>query len=156
MLKGKTIVLGVTGCIAAYKACEIVSRLRKLEANVEVIMTPHAAQFVQPLSFETLSGNRVITDLFDRDFEWEVEHISLAKKADVFVIAPATANTIGKIASGIADDMLTTTIMACTSPKVICPAMNTNMYEHAQVEDNIAQLKKQGYRIVDPISGRLA
>ncbi|MEG2453465.1 MAG: flavoprotein, partial [Clostridia bacterium] len=115
MLKGKTIVLGVTGCIAAYKACEIVSRLRKLEANVEVIMTPHAAQFVQPLSFETLSGNRVITDLFDRDFEWEVEHISLAKKADVFVIAPATANTIGKIASGIADDMLTTTIMACTS-----------------------------------------
>ncbi|MEG1985586.1 MAG: bifunctional phosphopantothenoylcysteine decarboxylase/phosphopantothenate--cysteine ligase CoaBC [Clostridia bacterium] len=156
MLKGKTIVLGVTGCIAAYKACEIVSRLRKLEANVEVIMTPHAAQFVQPLSFETLSGNRVITDLFDRDFEWEVEHISLAKKADVFVIAPATANTIGKIASGIADDMLTTTIMACTSPKVICPAMNTNMYENAQVEDNIAQLKKQGYRIVDPISGRLA
>ncbi len=156
MLRDKTIVLGVTGCIAAYKACDIVSRLKKLNANVEVIMTPHAAQFVQPLSFETLSGNRVITDLFDRDFEWEVEHVSLAKKADVFVVAPATANTIGKIASGIADDMLTTTIMACKAPKIICPAMNTNMYENVVVEDNIAQLKRQGYKIIEPISGRLA
>ena len=106
MLKGKTVVLGVTGCIAAYKACEIVSALRKKDANVVVIMTPHATEFVQPLSFETLSGNRVVTDLFDRDFDFEVEHVSLAKKADVFVIAPATANTIGKIANGIADDIL--------------------------------------------------
>lgn len=156
MLKGKTVVLGVTGCIAAYKACEIVSRLKKSGANVEVIMTPHAAQFVQPLSFESLSGNRVITDLFDRDFEFEIEHISLAKKADVFVIAPATANTIGKIAAGIGDDMLTTTVMACKAPKIIAPAMNTNMYENELVEQNLAKLKKQGYRIIEPVSGRLA
>lgn len=156
MLKGKTVVLGVTGCIAAYKACEIVSSLRKKEADVEVIMTPHAAEFVQPLSFETLSGNRVITDLFDRDFDFEVEHVSLAKKADVFVVAPATANTIGKIANGIADDMLTTTITACKAPKVICPAMNTNMLENENTQENISKLRKQGMRIVEPISGRLA
>ena len=127
MLKGKTVVLGVTGCIAAYKACEIVSSLKKKGATVIVIMTPHSTEFVQPLSFETLSGNRVITDLFDRDFDFEVEHVALAKRADVFVVAPATANTIGKIANGIADDMLTTTIMACKAPKIICPAMNTNI-----------------------------
>lgn len=156
MLKGKTVVLGVTGCIAAYKACEIVSALRKKDANVVVIMTPHATEFVQPLSFETLSGNRVVTDLFDRDFDFEVEHVSLAKKADVFVIAPATANTIGKIANGIADDMLTTTIMACKAPKIVCPAMNTNMYENENTVENIERLKKQGYRIIEPISGRLA
>lgn len=156
MYKGKTVVLGVTGGIAAYKACEIVSSLKKKGFNVEVIMTSHATQFVQPLSFETLSGNRVVTDMFDRDFKFEVEHISLAKKADVFVIAPATANIIGKIAGGIADDMLTTTIMACKSPKIICPAMNTGMYENTQVEDNILKLKNQGYKIVEPISGRLA
>lgn len=156
MLKGKTVVLGVTGCIAAYKSCEIVSRLKKLEANVEVVMTSHALEFVQPLSFETLSNNRVISDLFDRDFDFEVEHVSLAKKADIFVIAPATANTIGKIANGIADDMLSTTIMACTAPKLICPAMNTNMYESAQVQENIAKLEKKGYNIFRPIEGRLA
>lgn len=156
MLKGKTVVLGVTGCIAAYKACEIVSALRKKDANVVVIMTPHATEFVQPLSFETLSGNRVVTDLFDRDFDFEVEHVSLAKKADVFVIAPATANTIGKIANGIADDMLTTTIMACKAPKIVCPAMNTNMYENENTVENIERLKKQGYKIIEPISGRLA
>ena len=156
MLKGKTVVLGVTGCIAAYKACEIVSALRKKDANVVVIMTPHATEFVQPLSFETLSGNRVVTDLFDRDFDFEVEHVSLAKKADVFVIAPATANTIGKIANGIADDMLTTTIMTCKAPKIVCPAMNTNMYENENTVENIERLKKQGYRIIEPISGRLA
>ncbi len=156
MLKGKTVVLGVTGSSAAYKACEIVSALRKKEAEVEVIMTPHAAEFVQPLSFETLSGHRVITDLFDRDFDFEVEHVSLAKKADIFVIAPATANTIGKIAGGIADDMLTTTILACKAPKIICPAMNTNMYENEITEENIAKLRRQGFRIIEPISGRLA
>ena len=156
MLKGKTVVLGVTGCIAAYKACEIVSALRKKDANVVVIMTPHATEFVQPLSFETLSGNRVVTDLFDRDFDFEVEHVSLAKKADVFVIAPATANTIGKIANGIADDMLTTTIMAGKAPKIVCPAMNTNMYENENTVENIERLKKQGYKIIEPISGRLA
>lgn len=156
MLKGKTIILGVTGCIAAYKACEIVSSLRKKGADVEVIMTPHAARFVQPLSFETLSGNRVITDLFDRDNEFEVEHVALAKKADLFVVAPATANTIGKIAGGIADDMLTTTIMACGAPKVICPAMNTGMYENRSNLKNIEKLKKQGMHIVGPDEGRLA
>ena len=156
MLKGKTVVLGVTGCIAAYKSCEIVSRLKKLEANVEVIMTSHALEFVQPLSFETLSNNRVVSDLFDRDFDFEVEHVALAKKADIFVIAPATANTIGKIANGIADDMLSTTIMAATCPKLICPAMNTNMYESEQVQENIAKLEKKGYYIFRPIEGRLA
>ncbi len=156
MLKGKTVVLGVTGCIAAYKSCEIVSRLKKLEANVEVIMTSHALEFVQPLSFETLSNNRVVSDLFDRDFDFEVEHIALAKKADIFVVAPATANTIGKIANGIADDMLSTTIMATTAPKLICPAMNTNMYESSQVQENLAKLEKKGYYIFSPIEGRLA
>lgn len=156
MLKGKTVVLGVTGCIAAYKACEIVSRLKKMGADVEVVMTEHAVQFVQPLSFETLSGNRVVSDLFDRDFEYDVQHVSLAKKADIFVIAPATANTIGKIANGIADDMLNTTFMACKAPKLICPAMNTNMYENDQVEANIDKLRKKGCKILEPVSGRLA
>lgn len=156
ILKGKTVLLGVTGCIAAYKSCEIVSRLKKLGANVEVIMTSHALQFVQPLSFETLSNNRVISDLFDRDFDFEVEHVSLAKKADIFVVAPATANTIGKIANGIADDMLSTTMLACTAPKLICPAMNTNMYESSQVQENIAILEKKGYNILSPVEGRLA
>ena len=156
MLKGKTIVLGITGCIAAYKSCEIVSRLKKEGANVKVIMTQHAMEFVQPLSFETLSGNRVITDLFDRDFEFDVKHVSLAKEADLFVVAPATANVIGKLANGIADDMLTTTYMACIAPKVICPAMNTNMYENDQLEENLQKLEKKGALIVDPIEGRLA
>ena len=113
-------------------------------------------EFVQPLSFETLSGNRVITDLFDRDFEFDVKHVSLAKEADLFVVAPATANVIGKLANGIADDMLTTTYMACKAPKVICPAMNTNMYENDQLEENLQKLEKKGALIVDPIEGRLA
>ena len=156
MLKGKTIVLGITGCIAAYKACEIVSRLKKEGANVKVIMTQHAMEFVQPLSFETLSGNRVITDLFDRDFEFDVKHISLAKEADLFVIAPATANVIGKLANGLADDMLTTTYLACKAPKIVCPAMNTNMYENEQFEENLQTLKKKGVHIIEPIEGRLA
>ncbi len=156
MLKGKTIVLGITGCIAAYKSCEIVSRLKKEGANVKVIMTQHAIEFVQPLSFETLSGNRVITDLFDRDFEFDVKHVSLAKEADLFVIAPATANVIGKIANGLADDMLTTTYLACKAPKIVCPAMNTNMYENEQFEENLQKLKKKGVHIIEPIEGRLA
>lgn len=156
MLKGKTIVLGITGCIAAYKSCELVSRLRKDGATVKVIMTQHAMQFVQPLSFETLSGNRVITDLFDRDFEYDVKHVSLAKEADLFVIAPATANVIGKLANGLADDMLTTTYMACKAPKLICPAMNTNMYEDDHLEENLNDLKKKGAIIIEPVEGRLA
>ena len=156
MLKGKTIVLGITGCIAAYKACEIVSRLKKEGANVKVIMTQHAMEFVQPLSFETLSGNRVITDLFDRDFEFDVKHVSLAKEADLFIIAPATANVIGKLANGLADDMLTTTYLACKAPKIVCPAMNTNMYENEQFEENLQTLKKKGVHIIEPIEGRLA
>ena len=156
MLKGKTIVLGITGCIAAYKSCEIVSRLKKEGANVKVIMTQHAMEFVQPLSFETLSGNRVITDLFDRDFEFDVKHVSLAKEADLFVIAPATANVIGKLANGLADDMLTTTYLACKAPKIVCPAMNTNMYENEQLEENLQKLKKKGVHIIEPIEGRLA
>ena len=156
MLKGKTIVLGITGCIAAYKSCELVSRLRKDGATVKVIMTQHAMQFVQPLSFETLSGNRVITDLFDRDFDYDVKHVSLAKEADLFVIAPATANVIGKLANGLADDMLTTTYMACKAPKLICPAMNTNMYEDDHLEENLNDLKKKGAIIIEPVEGRLA
>jgi phosphopantothenoylcysteine decarboxylase/phosphopantothenate--cysteine ligase len=156
MLVGKTVVLGVTGGIAAYKSCEIVSRLKKLGCNVEVIMTAHATEFVAPLSFEVLSGNKVVRDMFDREFKFDVEHISLAKKADLFVVAPATANVIGKIAGGIADDMLTTTIMASKAPKLICPAMNTNMLENEFVEKNISILEKQGYIFVDSTEGRLA
>ena len=156
ILKGKTVLLGVTGCIASYKSCDIVSRLKKLGANVEVIMTKHATEFVMPLSFETLSNNRVVSDMFDRDFKYEVEHIALAKKADIFVVAPATANIIGKFANGIADDMLSTTMLACKSPKLICPAMNTNMYESSQVQQNINILKDKGYMFVSPVEGRLA
>ena len=156
MLYGKNIVLGVTGCIAAYKACDIVSRLKKLGANVDVIMTDNACQFVMPLSFETLSGNAVVTDTFKRVDEFDVKHVSLAKKADLFLVAPATANIIGKFAWGIADDMLSTTYMASKVPKVICPAMNTNMYESEAVVENIQTLKDRGVVIVDAISGRLA
>jgi phosphopantothenoylcysteine decarboxylase/phosphopantothenate--cysteine ligase len=156
MLYGKNIVLGVTGCIAAYKACDIVSRLKKLGANVDVIMTDNACQFVMPLSFETLSGNAVVTDTFKRVDEFDVKHVSLAKKADLFLVAPATANIIGKFAWGIADDMLSTTYMASKAPKVICPAMNTNMYESEAVTENLKTLKDRGVVIVDAVSGRLA
>ena len=156
MLYGKNIVLGVTGCIAAYKSCDIVSRLKKLGANVDVIMTDNACQFVMPLSFETLSGNAVVTNTFKRETEYDVKHVSLAKKADLFLVAPATANIIGKFAGGIADDMLSTTYMASKAPKVVCPAMNTNMYESEAVEKNIAILKDRGVTIVDAIEGRLA
>ncbi len=156
MLYGKNIVLGVTGCIAAYKSCEIVSRLKKLGANVDVIMTKNACEFVMPLSFETLSNNAVVTDTFKRVDEYDVKHVSLAKKADLFLVAPATANVIGKFAYGIADDMLSTTYMASKAPKVVCPAMNTNMYESDPVVGNIATLKSRGVTIVEAVEGRLA
>lgn len=152
----KTIVLGITGCIAAYKSCEIVSRLVKLGYDVRVIMTKNATEFVSKLTFETLSGNRVVIETFDDEREFETEHISYAKLASAFVIAPATANIIGKIASGIADDMLTTTIMATKAPIIICPAMNTNMYLNDTFQSNISNLKSKGYTIIDATEGRLA
>ena len=156
MLYGKNVVLGVTGCIAAYKSCDIVSRLKKLGANVDVIMTDNACEFVMPLSFETLSGNAVVTSTFKRETEYDVKHVSLAKKADLFLVAPATANVIGKFAQGIADDMLSTTYMASKAIKVVCPAMNTNMYESEAVQQNIEILKSRGVNIVEAIEGRLA
>lgn len=153
---GKTVVLGVTGGIAAYKACDLVSRLHKKGINIRIIMTEHACEFVQPLTFEVLSGNRVVTDMFNRDFPWEVEHISLAKAADVFAVVPATANILGKYAHGIADDMLSTTLLATRAPVLFAPAMNTNMYEHPAVQENIAALKQRGCLFVEPASGHLA
>ncbi len=156
MLNNKTIVLGVTGGIAAYKAVELVSRFKKLGAEVHVIMTESATKFVTPLTFQTLSQNVVFVDTFQSIKYWEVEHISLAQKADLFVIAPATANIIGKIASGIADDMLSTTIMATKADKFIVPAMNTQMYINPIVQENIKKLRKLGYRIMEPDSGLLA
>ena len=156
MLKGKTVVIGVSGGIAVYKACDIVSRLKKLNANVHVIMTKSAAEFVTPLTFQSLSQNYVVSDMFEEPKTWDVEHISLAKKADVFLIAPATANVIGKISNGIADDMLTTTVMATTGKVLIAPAMNTNMYKNPILQRNIRTLKELGYNFVNPESGRLA
>lgn len=156
MLKNKTVVIGVSGGIAAYKACDIVSRLKKLNANVHVIMTNNATEFVTPLTFQSLSQNYVVNDMFEEPKTWDVEHISLAKKADVFLIAPATANVIGKIANGICDDMLTTTVMATTGKVLIAPAMNTNMYRNPILQRNITILKELGYNFVDPESGRLA
>ncbi len=156
MLKGKKIVLGVSGGIAAYKACELVSRLKKLEAEVHVIMTDSAARFVTPLTFQSLTLNQVAVDMFEAPKYWEIEHISLAKLADVFVIAPATANIIGKLANGIADDMLTTTAMATKAQVIIAPAMNTNMYDNPVVQRNIKLLKELGYSFAEPEEGRLA
>lgn len=156
MLKGKTVVIGVSGGIAVYKACDVVSRLKKLNANVHVIMTKSATEFVTPLTFQSLSQNYVVSDMFKEPKTWDVEHISLAKKADVFLIAPATANVIGKVANGIADDMLTTTVMATTGKVLIAPAMNTNMYRNPILQRNISILKELGYNFVDPDSGRLA
>ena len=156
MLKGKTVVIGVSGGIAVYKACDVVSRLKKLNANVHVIMTKSATEFVTPLTFQSLSQNYVVSDMFESPKTWDVEHISLAKKADVFLIAPATANVIGKVANGIADDMLTTTVMATTGKVLIAPAMNTNMYRNPILQRNISILKELGYNFVDPDSGRLA
>lgn len=156
MLKGINVLLGVTGGIACYKSCEIVSRLKKLEADVDVVMTANATQFVAPLTFETLSNRPCVSDMFNRDREWEVAHISLAKKADVCVIAPATANVIAKLATGVADDMLTTTVLALKCPVIIAPAMNTAMYDNPTTQSNIATLKDKGYIFVDAIEGRLA
>ncbi len=156
MLSNKTIIVGVTGGIAAYKACDVVSKLKKLNANIHVIMTESACEFVQPMTFQTLSNNFVINDMFKEPKTWEVEHIELAKKADAFLIVPATANFIGKLAAGIADDMLTTTVMATRAPVIIAPAMNTNMYTNRIVQANIDKLGDLGYRFIDPASGRLA
>lgn len=155
-LSGKSVVLCVTGGIAAYKAADIISRLKKKGADVFVIMTKSATEFITPMTLEVLSSNRVVVDMFSRDFTWEVEHISLAKRADVFVIAPATANVIGKAANGIADDMVTTTLMATKAPMVIAPAMNTGMYENPVVQQNISTLKQRGVKFVEPAEGRLA
>lgn len=156
MLQGKNVVLGVTGGIAAYKACDIVSRLKKLNAGVYVVLTQAAAEFVTPLTFQTLSQNPVATEMFTRPENWEIEHIALAKRADLLVIAPATANMIGKLAGGIADDLLSTTVMATKAPVMIAPAMNTNMYTNPLVQANIDRLKGVGFHIIPPAAGRLA
>lgn len=156
ILKNKTVVLGVTGSIAAYKIANLASSLVKKGANVHVIMTKNATNFINPITFETLTGNKCLVDTFDRNFEFSVEHVSLAKQADIFMVAPASANVIGKIANGIADDMLTTTIMACKCHKVISPAMNTNMFENPIVQDNLEKLRSYGYEVIDPASGYLA
>lgn len=156
ILKSKTVVLGVTGSIAAYKIANLTSSLVKKGTNVHVIMTKNATNFINPITFETLTGNKCLVDTFDRNFEFSVEHVSLAKQADIFMVAPASANVIGKIANGIADDMLTTTIMACKCHKVISPAMNTNMFENPIVQDNLEKLRNYGYEVIDPASGYLA
>ena len=156
ILQDKTVVLGVTGSIAAYKIANLASSLVKKGADVHVIMTKNATNFINPITFESLTGNKCLVDTFDRNFEFSVEHVSLAKMADVFMVAPASANVIGKIAGGIADDMLTTTIMACKCHKIISPAMNTNMFENSIVQDNIQKLKDYGYEIIEPASGYLA
>ncbi len=156
MLENFNVLLGVSGGIACYKSCEIVSRLKKLGAGVDVIMTAHATEFVSPLTFETLSARPVVSDMFSRERQWEVEHIALAKKADICIIAPATANIIAKLAEGIADDMLSTTYLALKCPIIIAPAMNTNMYCNSTVKENLAKLRDKGVIIVDSIEGRLA
>lgn len=156
MLKGKTVVLGVTGGIAAYKSAALTSLLVKAGAQVQVIMTEHARQFIAPLTFESLTGRRCLTDTFDRNHEYSTEHVELAKEADVVMIAPATANIIAKIAHGMADDMLTTTMLACDCPKIVAPAMNTRMYENPVTQDNIRKLEEYGMTIAHPTSGHLA
>lgn len=156
MLTGKTVLLGVSGSIAVYKICNLARMLTKLGAEVHVAMTPNSTNFVHPLTFETLTQHKCLIDTFDRNFEYSVEHVSIAKKADVVMIAPASANVIGKIANGIADDMLTTTVMACTCKKIISPAMNHNMFHNPIVQDNIEKLKRFGYEIVEPVHGMLA
>ena len=156
MLKGKTVLLGITGSIAAYKIAYLASALHKLHADVHVLMTENATNFINPITFETLTGNKCLVDTFDRNFQFQVEHVSIAKKADVVMIAPASANVIGKIANGLADDMLTTTVMACRCQKLFAPAMNTAMYENPIVQDNIRKLKHYGYEVITPASGYLA
>ena len=156
MLTGKTIVLGVTGSIAAYKIANLASMLVKLNADVHVIMTQNATRFITPMTFETLTNNKCIVDTFDRNFNFDVKHVSLAKLADVFLVAPCTANVIGKVANGICDDMLTTTIMATKAPVLFSPAMNTGMWENPILQDNLQKLKNYGYHIIEPVEGRLA
>lgn len=156
MLKGKTVVLGVTGSIAAYKIANLASMLSKLHADIHVLMTENATQFINPITFETLTGNKCLIDTFDRNFQYSVEHVALAKRADVVLVAPASANVIGKLANGIADDMLTTTVMACTCKKIIAPAMNTNMYENSIVQENLDKLRRHGMEIIAPSVGMLA
>ena len=156
MLKGKTVLLGVTGSIAAYKIAYLASALKKLHADVQVIMTKNACNFITPITFETLTGNKCLVDTFDRNFDFQVEHVSVAKKANILLIAPATANVIGKVAHGLADDMLTTTALACKCPKLLSPAMNTAMYENAVVQDNLQILKKYNWEVIEPACGHLA
>ena len=156
MLKGKTVVLGVTGSIAAYKIANLASMLKKLHCNVHVLMTRNATNFINPITFETLTANKCLIDTFDRNFQFNVEHVSIAKQADVVLVAPASANVIGKIAGGIADAMLTTTIMACTCKKLIAPAMNHNMFHNPIVQDNLKKLQRFGYEIITPAKGYLA
>ena len=155
-LEGKTVLLGVTGSIAAYKIAYLASALKKRHADVHVLMTQNATNFINPITFETLTGNKCLVDTFDRNFQFQVEHVSIAKKADVVMIAPASANVIGKLAHGIADDMLTTTIMACKCKKFISPAMNTNMFENPILQDNLKTLEHYGYEVIQPASGYLA
>ena len=156
MLKGKTVVLGVTGSIAAYKIAGLASMLVKAHADVHVIMTRNATNFINPIAFETLTGNKCLVDTFDRNFEFHVSHVSLGQKADVMMIAPASANVIGKIAHGIADDMLTTTVMACTCKVMLSPAMNVHMYNNTVLQDNLAILRRYGYEVIEPAVGYLA
>lgn len=156
MLKGKTVLLGITGGIAAYKAAYLASALVKLHASVEVVMTRNATEFIAPLTFEQLTGNKVMVDTFDRNFVHQVEHIALADRTDLVMIAPATANVCAKLANGLADDMLTTTVLACTCPKLIAPAMNTHMYENPVTQDNLEILRRYGWEVIAPASGRLA
>lgn len=156
MLKGKTVVIAVSGSIAAYKMPNVARMLKKLGADVQVLMTQNATQFINPITFETLTGNKCLIDTFDRNFQYSVEHVALAKRADVVLISPASANVIGKLANGLADDMLTTTVIACPCKKILAPAMNHNMYHNPIVQDNIEKLKRFGYEIVTPASGMLA
>ena len=156
MLKGKTVVLAVSGSIAAYKIASLASALGKLHADVQVLMTQNATNFINPITFETLTGNKCLVDTFDRNFQYSVEHVALAKRANVVLVAPASANVIGKIANGIADDMLTTTVMACKCKKIISPAMNTQMFENPIVQDNLKKLEHYGYEVIQPAVGLLA
>ena len=156
MLQGKTVVLAVSGSIAAYKIANLARMLKKLHCNVTVMMTENSANFINPITFETITGNKCLIDTFDRNFQYSVEHVALAKQADVVMLAPASANVIGKIANGIADDMLTTTVMACPCKKIVSPAMNHNMYHNPIVQDNIRRLEHYGYEIVSPDKGMLA
>ena len=156
MLKGKTVILGVTGSIAVYKAANLASMLKKQHADVQVIMTKNATQFMNPITFESLTGNKCLVDTFDRNFQFQVEHVALAKRADLAIVAPATANIMAKLAHGLADDMLTTTLLACRCPKMIAPAMNTRMYENPVTQDNMDILRKYGFRLIEPAVGHLA